>query len=107
MILRQHSTVILDLNTTRFGYHWHKHKLNINELNTWKYDIQTKHLIATNYMICTTESKSDKSVRTHYVLKRIRTALTLKDNHTDHIKNCYKCVQERQPYVVFYFITEH
>ena len=77
MILRQHFAVTLDMNTTWFRYPRHKHELNINELKTWNYDIQTKRLIATNYMICTIALKSDKSIRTQYVLNRIRTALEL------------------------------
>ena len=58
-------------------------------------------------MICTIVLKSDKNVRTQYVLDRIRTALKLYGNHTDQLKNRYKSVQERQPHVVFYIIIKH
>ena len=47
MILKQHFPVTLDMNTTWLGYHRHKITLNIHDLNTWNYDIQTKHLIGT------------------------------------------------------------
>ena len=44
MILRQHLAVALDMNTIWFGFHGHKRKLNINELNIWNYDIPNENL---------------------------------------------------------------
>ena len=86
MIPRQYFAVTLDPNATCFGYHGYKHKLNIIELNTWNYDVQKKHLIATSYMICTKVIKSDKNVRLQYILNRIRTAPKLYSNHTDQFE---------------------